>query len=319
MKRSNTDACGASAIGLLSVVSVIWGAIFPLTNIAVHNGLPPITVATFRILLAAVVLLALSAITRSSRAHLNIENLWRLLPIALMLFSIPYTLMAWSQYYISSSYAVIILATIPLITAGFTCLLGQSVRGDSTQWQYSAVNTFIRLLPGFIGVILLMGGPALRSDKTQLIGCCAAFATSISCAAAILLMSRLPPLPTIFTSTSICIIAAFVMTPICLMIDEPWKLLPSPTAILALLLLGLICTGLSSTLYMGLTSRYGAVFASLSFYLSPLSGLFLSTMLLGEEIGGYHLAAITLVLISVYLISPPIRLNSLRQAHRTKP
>jgi drug/metabolite transporter (DMT)-like permease len=304
---------GWGAIGLLSLVSLIWGAIFPLTNIAVHGGLTPITVATARILLAAFVLLVFSILAPWKAGCMTLANLRRLTPIAILLFVIPYTLMAWSQYYISSALAVIILATIPLLTALLWSISRSLGNKEAGQFRRGAAHTLISLLPGFAGIVLLMGESALQSNAGEFIGLLAAIATSASCAKAILLMSRLPPLPTVFTSTSICVIAAMILTPICLAIDQPWSLSPSAEGLTAVLLLGIICTGLSSTLYMRLTSHHGAVFASLSFYLSPISGLALSAMLLGENIGGSYLLAITLVLISVYLVSPPGITNLFRR------
>jgi len=194
------------------------------------------------------------------------------------------------------------------MTTLFISFAGQAAPASGEALPFATFRTSARLMPGFLGILLLVGDSALDKGTGHLIGSLAAIASSISCAAAIYLMSRLPPMPAVRTSTSMCFIAGAIMLPICMAVDVPWTLAPSLHGLLALVLLGLICTGLSSTLYIRLTSGYGAVFASLSFYVSPISGLVLSHVLLGEEIGSFYLCAITLVLISVYLVSPPLRL-----------
>src|SRR5687767_5422278 len=110
-------APGGGTVGVLCLVSLIWGAIFPLTNIAVQSGLSPITVATVRLVLAAIVLLGLSAALRADLSYLTAANLKRLAPIAILLLALPHLLMTWSQSFISSSQAVILMATVPLMTA----------------------------------------------------------------------------------------------------------------------------------------------------------------------------------------------------------
>lgn len=298
---------GGGTVGLLGLVSLIWGAIFPLTHIAVQSGVSPITVATVRLVLAAIVLLGMSAALRSNLSFFTAANLKRLVPIAILMPCLPHLLMTWSQSFISSSQGVILMATVPLMTAFFTTV---SWSCATTSRSNGFMATAMKLLPGFLGIFVLVGRSALLSDVNEMIGIAMALAASASCALAILMMSRLPTMPAMNVSTAVCTIAALALLPFFLATGPSLGTTSlSLEAVAALVFLGVVCTGLSSTLHAKLTSSSDAVFASLGFYLSPIVGLILSAMLLGESIDGFHVAAITLVLGSVYLVSPLARFD----------
>lgn len=312
--QSRSGAGGWAAVSLLGLVSLIWGAVFPLTNIAVHGGLSPTTVATVRLVLAALVLICVSAFMRGAFAFLTPANIRRLLPIGVLLLAVPHALVTWSQYFISSSQAVILMATVPLLTAFFAGFSTSRTGGAPQQEETGFASTAVRLLPGFLGICLLVGSSAWHSDRGEVIGSIVALVASASCAKAILMLSRLPAMPAGHVGTVLCTIAALAMLPVFLTAAPPLTVLPSLEALAALVFLGLVCTGLSSMLHAKLTMTAGAIFSSLGFYLSPIAGLALSALLVGERIGAMYFAAITLVLFSVYLVSPSAGIRFLNRA-----
>jgi drug/metabolite transporter (DMT)-like permease len=298
--RATTNGWGP--MGLLSLVSLTWGAIFPLSHIAVHEGLAPVTVATVRLILGAGVLIAASSFMESGLRLADTALLRRLAPIAVLLLAVPHLLITWSQYFITSSQSVILMATVPLMTAFFISM-SQHRRLAPSPWRDKEfLATAARLLPGFLGVLLLVGHSTLLCGRDELPGILAALLGSASCAKGILMMSRLPPIPAVNVSAAFCSIAAVAMLPPFLLTGRADVSSLSLEAVAATIFLGLVCTGLSSLIHVKLSSTAGPVFASLGFYLSPIAGLTLSALLLSEAIGMVYLAAVTLVLFSVYLL-----------------
>jgi drug/metabolite transporter (DMT)-like permease len=304
---SQATTNGWGPMGLLSLVSLTWGAIFPLSHIAVNEGLAPVTVATARLILGAAVLIAASSIMHSGLKFADTALLRRLAPIAVLLLALPHLLVTWSQYFISSSLSVILMATVPLMTALFVSISRRRKLVPLPWRDKEFLATAIRLLPGLIGVLLLVGHSALLRGGNELPGILAAIVASASCAKAILMMSRLPPMPAVNVSASFCSIAALTMLPAFLLTGGADAASPTLEAVAATIFLGLVCTGLSSLIHVKLASTAGPVFASLGFYLSPIVGLTLSALLLGESIGEVYLAAITLVLLSIYLLQHAYR------------
>ncbi len=300
--HSHPASFNSNAIVLLGLVSVIWGAAFPLTNIVVNGGMSSITVATFRILLAAIVLLALSAVAGSGLAHLTIANLRRLVPVALLSLAIPHTLMTWSQHYISSSHAVIIMSTVPLMTALLVSFSSRSECQAAPAQPPGFFDNAIKLAPGFLGVVILVGGAAAEGGRGELIGSVAAILASVSCAKGIMIMSQLSYVHPLSAGSSISIIALLFMLPVFFVTGHEVGAVPSTNVVLAILFLGVICTGLSSVLYVKLTSSFGAVFSSLSFYICPIFGLFLSSILVGDELSVSYVVSVSLVILSIFMI-----------------
>lgn len=76
----------------------------------------------------------------------------------------------------------------------------------------------------------------------------------------------------------------------------------STRAIVALLVLGVVSTGLARTLYFWIISSIGSVRASLVTYIVPVFALLLGWCVLGEEIGAGTLAGMTIIISGVALV-----------------
>src|SRR5919202_322699 len=96
-------------------MSTIWGVPYLFIKVAVDDGVPPAFLAWSRVVLAAVVLLAL-AWRAGSLASLRGRGRW-LLAFAVFEITVPFPAIAFGEQHVDSSVAAIIIAAAPLIVA----------------------------------------------------------------------------------------------------------------------------------------------------------------------------------------------------------
>ena len=89
-RAASPSAINWNAVILLMVISIIWGGSFPLIKIAVAE-IPPITLATGRISMAALVLISVAIIGRIN-VFLSREVIYKLIKIAVVSYALPFLL-----------------------------------------------------------------------------------------------------------------------------------------------------------------------------------------------------------------------------------
>ncbi|MGZ4123771.1 MAG: EamA family transporter, partial [Tumebacillaceae bacterium] len=101
-------------IGMLFFLAALWGASFIFIRVA-SPVLGPLLLMDLRVLLAAVALLIYAAVIR------KMPNVWahwkQFLLLGALNAAIPFTLIAVAELYLSASFAAILNATTPLLTA----------------------------------------------------------------------------------------------------------------------------------------------------------------------------------------------------------
>ena len=156
---------------------------------------------------------------------------------------------------------------------------------------------------GFVGVVILMGPEsllALAGDLTQLLSQLAILGAAFCYALATVLTARMPPVKPLMASAIVMWIAAMLMLPITLAAAPQLMSVPI-AALLALLLLGIIGTALTSILYFWLVARAGARFTSLFNYLVPMWAVSLGIVVLNEQLSLASFAALALIISGVLL------------------
>jgi drug/metabolite transporter (DMT)-like permease len=97
--------------------------------------------------------------------------------------------------------------------------------------------------------------------------------------------------------------SSLIMLPVVLLHDAPWRLAAPPLpAVAAVLALALLSTALAYILYFRLISMAGATNASLVTLLVPPSAILLSTLFLGERIGGEDWLGLGLIAIALSVL-----------------
>lgn len=282
---------------VFGLVSVIWGIPYLLIKIAVEGGMPPVSTAWCRLVLAAALLLAI-AWRRGSLGSLR--GRWRWIAVyAVFELAIPFPTLAAGERHIDSSLAAIVIATAPLIVALLAIRFEPSerVRG----------RRFAGLLVGLVGVAALVG-VHLGAGSDQLFGIGLVLVAATGYAIGPMVLRRhFADLDPIASMAASMVIAAALLTPIAALRAPESS--PSPGALLAVLVLALLCTAAAMVLMAILVVEAGAGRALLVTYVNPVIAVALGVVFLGESPGVGSLAGLLLILAGTWLSAGGVPLS----------
>ncbi|PRC94714.1 DMT family transporter [Solimicrobium silvestre] len=290
----------------LLLLGGMWGMSFIFMRIA-SPAFGPILTAFGRVSFGGLVLIALLLLN-------NLSLDWRrnarfYLVIGLVNTAVPFSLFSWAALSIPSAYMAIINAMAPL----FAALFGAVLLSESL----SAVRIFGFVL-GVIGVAILVGiGPAHVNFET-LSGIAASVIAAICYGyAAIYIRQVAVKAPPLAVAAGSQIAASLFLFPIALIVT--WVHPPSwPTTLYltvrsvgAIVLLGVICTGIAYALYFRLIADEGASRAVTVAFLIPIAATIWASLFLNERITIGTLCGMGLVIIAIGLV-----LGLVRMPHR---
>ena len=256
----------------LLTLAALWGAVYPLITLALR-GLPPVGVVFGRVALAALLLTPL-AIHRDA-----LRPLWKrprpIIETVLIQSTLPLLLLTFGQQHINPGLAGILIGAQPL----FVALLAYRYAPDERPQGWKG-TTGITL--GMLGLILLFGVD-LRGGWPTLTGGALVLAAAICYAAGAIMIHRrhadAQPLgvatSAMLVSTTTLIIPTALTLPHHSITVEP---------LIALAVLGVVCTGATLALFYTLIIRIGPARAALAFYLSPGFAIAFSAAFLAETI-----------------------------------
>ncbi len=271
---------------LLGLLALVWGSSFVFIKIAIQD-LPPMTLALTRMAIAASILL-LIALARG-QAWPRGGAVWvQLLFLGMIGNSLPFFLIGWGEKSTPSNLAAILMATVPI----FVAMLAHFLTRDERITSGKAVGITL----GFVGVVVLIGGDALKGLGQSVLGQLAILAATLSYSLYGVAARRLPSLGSEMAVGAILACGVLAMAPLWLFLDRPWDLAPRWPSLGAVLWLGVLSTALGNLLFFLLMRRTGASFASLNNYLVPPLGLAWGFVLLGEAPGWNALLAMILIL-----------------------
>lgn len=268
---------------LTAVAPAIWGSTYITATELLPHGYP-MTVAVLRALPAGLLLLA---IVRT----LPFGIWWiRSLILGGVNFSIFWSLLFLSAYRLPGGVAATVGAVQPLIVIGLAhFLLGRRARA----------GTILAALAGLSGIALLVLTPAARLDT---LGILAGLAGAVSMAFGTVLSRKWQPPVSALTFTAWQLTAGgLLLLPVALVMEPP---LPALTAtnITGFLWLGLIGGAFAQLLWFrGIARLEPAIVASLSF-LSPVMAVTLGWALLGQSLTPPQIAAILIVMGSIWYV-----------------
>ena len=141
-------------IASLAAVYLVWSSTYYAMRVAVHD-LPPLLMASMRFLAAGLVMLAVAR--RKGVAWPRAADWGRAAPAGVLLFLGGNGFVAIAETSISSGGAAVVCATMPLWVGVLGVLSG--ARPSRREW--------LSLVLGFVGVIVLMGGPGLAGKPAH--------------------------------------------------------------------------------------------------------------------------------------------------------
>jgi drug/metabolite transporter (DMT)-like permease len=249
-------------------MSVVWGIAYMLIRIAVAE-MTPATLVFGRTAIGAALLLPIALTRVDFRPTLH---RWRwVVAFAIVEIAIPWLMLASAEQQISSSLAGLLIAGVPLVSAVIAVVTDGADRIGGT----GAVG----LLIGMLGVGAIVGGD-FRADNVVALGQMALVVVGYAIGPAILARA-LTGLPSLAVMTlSIGLTAAFYL-PVSLLSGWP-ATVPSWQAIVALVLLGVVCTAIGFMAFNALIDEVGPVRATVITYLNPAVAAVLGVLILDE-------------------------------------
>ena len=151
---------------------------------------------------------------------------------------------------------------------------------------------------GFCGVALLIGPDALRglSGNTTLLGSLAVLAAALCYAVNTVLARRVAVSNPIGLAAGTMIVASLISLPSAVVGLPSTVVPPSGLAVIALLFLGLLSTGLATVIYFRLIQGPGPAFVSLVNYLVPGWAVIAGALVLGEALSIHVFLGLALIL-----------------------
>ena len=256
----------------LFLLSFIWGWSFLFIKVA-GDGLTPVTVAWLRVALGA---LALVLLGRAMGVRLpSGAARWRNLTIAAVLANaMPFTLLVWATEHIATGLTAVLNASTPLFTAL-----------AAAAYLHERLKRFQRLglVVGFVGVAIAAGVGGSDLADSSLLGALAAIAAGACYGVSFVFMRRnLTDIPPLAAATGQLLVGTALLAPLAIVTSVVDRFDPTPTRVLAVVLLGVVGTGVAYVLNYRLLADLGPTKTSLSTYIIPVVAVVLGVIFLDE-------------------------------------
>lgn len=289
----------------LFLLAAVWGATFGLIRVAVR-GFEPEAVLAARMLFGGLTVLPIALAKFGPRgAWTQVRPMWwKVLFTSVFTFFAPTLMLSWAETRIDSGLAAVLVAGAPLYAAVLSLRIA---RHDTVSgWR------LVGLLVGFAGVAMLVGvqpsGDLVAALVVALVGVFYAVAT--------LLTDRwLRGVPPVISALGMFSLGSLVMIPVA--IPRLPSHVPDGNVLLALVGLGVLCTGLGFMLFITVVTRWGASFGVLVNYLVPAVALGYGALFLDESITLSRVGGLLLVLLGVGMGSGVIRRRRARRVADT--
>jgi drug/metabolite transporter (DMT)-like permease len=268
------DKSRAPEFALLALLALLWGSSYLFIKVAVAE-IPPLTLIAARASIAALILMGVMR-WRGNKFPRDRAIIGGLFIQSLLNATFAWVLLAWGQQYLDSGLASVLNSTSPIFVFFLTLIF--------TRHEAATPIRLIGACIGVGGVTLIVGVEALNGLGQQVAGQLAALGGAFIYGCAAIYGRRFSHLRPTVTAASTMIWAVAVLVPAALIVDEPWTLTPSTTALGATLALGVFSTGIALVIYFRLIRTLGSMGAASQAYLRAGVGVVLGVVLLGEHI-----------------------------------
>lgn len=291
-------------LALFILVSLAWGSSFLFIKVA-GEGFSAAQVMVGRLTVGAAFLALIMLVTRRKWPR-EPRTLGALLLISVFLCVIPFTLYAWAGQHLPSGLSSIYNAATPIATL----LVGLAILPDEKITR----NRVIGLLVAAAGIVILAAPWTFafdtRSGLDVVLAQAAALGANLCYAIAYVLTRRLIRAGT-YDSTTIAAtqigLAALVGLAISPFIGGLAPVTVSWPSIWSLLTLGLLSTGIVYIWHATIIREWGATAGSTVTYATPIVGVILGILILGETLHWNEPTGGALVLLGVLIGRLPAR------------
>ncbi len=277
-------------IGLIALTA-LWGTAFMFNELALVSFTPTelvfARIAMAAIVLAAVLFLRGRRLPRTGRAWVSLAAM------ALLGNVLPFQLIAWAQQTIDSAVTGVLMAVMPLFVLTLSHFFLPGSRLTPARLAGFAL--------GFFGVVLVIGPNTLSAfdGSGPLLAMLAALGAALSYSVNSIVARRIGVQEPMATAAGMMLVAALMMLPAggpgLLQLETP----PTATALAAVVVLGLLSTGLATIIYFRIVQGPGPAFLSLVNYLVPVWAVFAGAFVLGETLSPSVFAGLALILAGI--------------------
>jgi len=280
---------------LLLLLGIVWGTSYAFIKLGVET-LPTFTLIATRLaiglaLLVTVVVVARQAPPPPGRIYLHLAVM------AAINIVIPFTLITWAEQSVQSSIAAVLNGAVPLIVIVLAALTFHD--------EPITLNRLAGVVVGYVGVIVLVapglaaavGGSAFNGE-IALLGSTLAYAVGAVYSRRNIRGLR-PMVPAVFQVG----FAFIIVSILALATENPLEVQWTTNAVIAVVWLGLLGSGLAYLLMFRLLSRIGATATSQLAYLLPVVGIITGAVMLGEAVDLPIIIGTALILAGVTLVN----------------
>ena len=258
----------------------------------------PITVASLRLIIGSIFLFTYYKY-KGLKENLSIKILLFIFLIGLIGNFIPFSLISWSEQYIQSNTAGILLSVAPIFTLFLSYFF---IKEDKF-----FLKNFLSIFIGFFGVIFIFGFETLTNISLKESGYffpkLAIIIAALGYVVSAILAYKIKHISTITLTTFVTISAAFISLPFMIVAEFSSLSSFNFNSLLSLFYLGLFPTAIAFVLRFHLISKAGPVFLSYVAYLIPVFAIVWGYIFLKETISQNTLIGIVLILLGVLLSS----------------
>ncbi|MCL6418141.1 DMT family transporter [Aestuariirhabdus haliotis] len=273
----------------LFLLAAIWGGSF----LFMRMGAPVVGAVWLiesRVLLAALFLLLVALVTHRA---LNARRHWRHYAVLGVVNSaLPFLFFGIAAQTLSASLLSILNATAPLWGMIIGLVLG---------YQKISLRLISGLGLGLMGVALLVGLDAHLVASGAGLAVLSALAAAFCYGVASNYARSAPKVDSFANAHGSMWAATLLIAPLMPFFPPPSQ--PGPDIMIALLLLGVVCSGMAYLLYFRLIADEGATSALTVTYLVPLFGVLWGTLLLDEVVGWHTLFGGLAVVMGTFLVT----------------
>ena len=280
---------------LFLTLGVLWGSSYLWIKIGLET-VPPLTLIGGRLVLASVFLWAIVLLTREPLPRSG-RQYGHLLVMAGVNIVLPFILIAVGEQSIDSALASILNATVPL----FVIVMAPMFLPDERITPARIAGLAI----GFAGVILLVAPDLVNISDADLSGELMLLGSSLCYAVGNIYAKRnvrglAPRIPALFQ----VFFAALFIVPLALVVDHPLTdVHPAPEALLAVVWLGILGSGVAYLCYFTILANWGATRTSMVAYLLPVVGIALGALVLSDPVTGNRILGTILVITGIALVN----------------
>lgn len=281
------------------LAGVVWGSSFLFMKVAL-TGISPGQVAWTRILLGALTLGAIVLVRREPLSR-SLRVWGHLTVLGLTFCVIPFLLFSWAQQHVTSGVASIFNATTPIMTAIMAWLVFRVERLRAMQ--------VIGIALGIVGIVVIIApwqGASLGGSlipELAILGATASYGFSLAYMRRFASNTGMSALAFTFGYIAMAGVVMALLTPF--LVLTPVRL--DPPIVVSLVLLGCLGTGIAYVWNQNTVRAWGPTRASTVTYITPVVGVILGIVILGETISWNEPVGALVVFLGILLAQDRLR------------